>query len=110
MRKLKVTLLGGGSWGTTVASLVAKNTDVSIWARDPATVAEINERHTNKKYLPDAKLPSRLVAFEDIGSAVSNADVLIMGVPSTAFRSVLKEVHPHLRPWVPVIRDRKSVV
>jgi len=57
MNKLKVGLLGGGSWGTTVASLVAKNTDVSLWARNEATVNEINQEHTNKKYLPDAMLP-----------------------------------------------------
>ena len=43
MTSLKVGLLGGGSWGTTVASLIAKNTDVSLWARDSKTVDEINK-------------------------------------------------------------------
>ncbi|MBD3775003.1 MAG: NAD(P)H-dependent glycerol-3-phosphate dehydrogenase, partial [Rhodobacteraceae bacterium] len=42
MRKLKVGLLGGGSWGTSVASLVARNAPVTLWARDGATVDEIN--------------------------------------------------------------------
>ena len=101
MNKLKVALLGGGSWGTSVASLVAKNTEVSLWARDSETVAEINELHTNEKYLPGAKLPSRLKAYNDIGDTVADIDVLVMGVPSSAFRSVLREVRPHLRPWVP---------
>ena len=41
---LRVGLLGGGSWGTTVASLIAKNTDVMLWARDPDTVKEVNDR------------------------------------------------------------------
>ena len=44
MKQLKVAVLGGGSWGTTVASLVARNTDVIIWARDADTVAEINDQ------------------------------------------------------------------
>ena len=57
MRKLQVGLIGGGSWGTTVASLVAHNTDVSMWARSAETVREINKKHTNEKYLPGAKLP-----------------------------------------------------
>ena len=109
MNKLKVALLGGGSWGTSVASLVAKNTEVSLWARDSETVAEINELHTNEKYLPGAKLPSRLKAYNDIGDTVADIDVLVMGVPSSAFRSVLREVRPHLRPWVPVISLTKGL-
>ena len=44
---LKVGLLGGGSWGTTVASLTARNCPTKIWARDLATVNEINEHHRN---------------------------------------------------------------
>jgi glycerol-3-phosphate dehydrogenase (NAD(P)+) len=50
--ELKVGLLGGGSWGTTVASLVTRNTSVKLWARNPDTVSEINEDHTNQRYLP----------------------------------------------------------
>ena len=60
--KLKVGLLGGGSLGTTVASLTAKNAETIIWARDAETVEEINQKHTNEKYLPNAKLTPSLVA------------------------------------------------
>jgi len=109
MKKLKVGLVGGGSWGTTVASLVAKNTDISLWARDPATVNEINQKHTNKKYLPDAVLPENLQAFENIEEVVFDADVLVMGVPSNSFREVLQSVKPHLRPWVPVVSLTKGL-
>jgi len=79
MRKLQVGLIGGGSWGTTVASLVAHNTDVSMWARSAETVREINKKHTNEKYLPGAKLPKNLVAHEKIEDVVATADVLVMG-------------------------------
>ena len=64
--KLKVGLLGGGSWGTTVASLTAKNSSTIIWARNPKTVEEINEHHTNEKYLPNAKLTTSLKASNSI--------------------------------------------
>ena len=40
--KLKVGILGGGSWGTTVASLTAKNNECTLWARNLETVTEIN--------------------------------------------------------------------
>ena len=51
---LQVGLLGGGSWGTTVASLVARKAPITLWARDTNVVDEINRNHTNNKYLPDA--------------------------------------------------------
>ena len=70
MRKLQVGLIGGGSWGTTVASLVAQNTDISMWARSQNTVDEINNKHTNEKYLPGAKLPENLVAHQYIDDVV----------------------------------------
>ncbi|MCU0990715.1 MAG: glycerol-3-phosphate dehydrogenase, partial [Xanthomonadales bacterium] len=79
---LKAGLLGGGSWGTTVASLIARNAPVKIWARCDETVKEINESHRNSKYLPGATLHSKLVATHRIEEAVSGCDVLVMGVPS----------------------------
>ena len=68
--RLNVALLGGGSWGTAVAALVARNGPVTLWARDPDTVAEINEQHTNARYLPGTKLPDSLRATTDIAQAV----------------------------------------
>mgnify|MGYP003630394440 CR=1 FL=1 len=109
MTNLKVGLLGGGSWGTTVASLVSRNAPVTLWARNPATVEEINTLHTNSTYLPGAKLPTKVVASNDIAETVSGADVVIMGIPSQNFRSVLQEVKHHIRPWVPVISLTKGL-
>ncbi|AQA17667.1 NAD(P)H-dependent glycerol-3-phosphate dehydrogenase [Halioglobus japonicus] len=109
MKQLKVAVLGGGSWGTTVASLVARNTDVTIWARDEGTVTEINEQHRNSKYLPGAKLHDNLKATGDIGAAVAGADVIVMGIPSQNFRTVLQEVRTHIRAWVPVISLTKGL-
>ncbi|MAD97008.1 MAG: NAD(P)H-dependent glycerol-3-phosphate dehydrogenase [Flavobacteriaceae bacterium] len=107
--KLKVGLLGGGSWGTTVASLTAKNTDTIIWARNPDTVEEINTQHTNEKYLPDAKLTPSLKASNSIAETVKEADVVVMGVPAQSFRTVLEEAKPHIRPWVPIINLAKGL-
>ena len=63
MTELKVAVLGGGSWGTTVAALTTRNAPVTIWARKSDTVDEINREHRNHKYLPDAKLPESLRAL-----------------------------------------------
>ena len=107
--KLKAGLMGGGSWGTTVAALVARNAPVTLWARSQETVDEINTHHTNTRFLPDALLPEQLIATTDIEEAVAGMDVIIMGIPSQAFRSVLEMVRPHIRPWVPVISLSKGI-
>ncbi|MDH3992911.1 MAG: NAD(P)H-dependent glycerol-3-phosphate dehydrogenase, partial [Gammaproteobacteria bacterium] len=67
-----------------------------------------NQR-TNKRYLPGATLPEKLVATNDIGEAVRDADVIIMGIPSQNFRTVLQEVKQHIRAWVPVISLTKGL-
>ncbi len=107
--KLKVGLLGGGSWGTTVASLTAKNSEVILWARNADTVKEINEHGTNRKYLPDAKLHKNLKASNSIQETVQDADVIVMGIPSQNFREVLKNAKPFIRPWVPIISLAKGL-
>jgi len=107
--KLKVGLLGGGSWGTTVASLTSKNAETTLWARDEATVNEINEEHTNSKYLPGALLHKSLRASTSIEETVKHADVVVMGIPSQHFRSVLKDAKPYIRPWVPIVSLAKGI-
>lgn len=107
--KLKVGLLGGGSWGTTVASLTAKNTPTIMWARNEDTVQEINKFHTNNKYLPDAILTDSLRATTSIEEAVKDADVIIMGVPAQSFRKVLQDAKPYIRPWVPIVSLSKGL-
>ncbi len=107
--QLRVAVMGGGSWGTTVASMVSRNTRTVLWARDATTVAEINEQRTNKRYLGDARLSPRLSASADLGETVRDADVIVMGVPSQMFRATLTEVARHIRPWVPVISLTKGL-
>lgn len=107
--ELKVGLLGGGSWGTTVASLIARNAPITLWARDDDTVREINEQHTNLKYLPEAKLPAKLTATNDLEKAVSKMDVVVLGIPSQNFREILEDIKNYVRPWVPIISLSKGL-
>ena len=84
-----VTVLGAGSWGTTVAHLAASNVPTTLWARDPQVVEDINRDHVNRRYLDGYDLHPELSATTDIGRAVAAADLLVVGVPSQAFRSTL---------------------
>ena len=102
-RPVRVTVLGGGSWGTTVAALAAANTQTLLWARDPDVADEINGDHRNGRYLADRVLPASLRATSDLAEAAAFADVLVVGVPSQSIRAVLTQAAPNLRAWVPVL-------
>jgi glycerol-3-phosphate dehydrogenase (NAD(P)+) len=107
---MKVTVLGAGSWGTTVAALLCRRDhEVLLWARNPDVAAEVNEQRSNRAYLPDARLPARLRATADLEQASRHADLLVVGVPTGAFRKTLEQVRPHLAPWLPVVSLSKGL-
>jgi glycerol-3-phosphate dehydrogenase (NAD(P)+) len=103
-REPKVVVLGGGSWGTTVASICARRGPTLQWVRSDATAKDINEQQRNSRYLgDDVILSDTLHATTDFAEAANCADVLVMGVPSHGFRAVLTALAKELRPWVPVV-------
>ena len=103
-REPKVVVLGGGSWGTTVASIAARRADTLQWVRSAETAADINERHRNLKYLGDeVELTPSLKSTTDFEKAADSADVIVMAVPSHGFRDVLMDLGETLRPWVPIV-------
>ena len=104
LRDPKVVVLGGGSWGTTVASICARRGSTLQWVRSEDTANDINENHRNTRYLGnEVELALTLEATTDFSEAANCADVVVMGVPSHGFRSVLTELAKELRPWVPVV-------
>ncbi|TDL02985.1 NAD(P)H-dependent glycerol-3-phosphate dehydrogenase [Mycolicibacterium obuense] len=103
-RDPKVVVLGGGSWGTTVASICARRGPTLQWVRSQETADDINNHHRNTKYLGnEVELAHDLKATTDFVEAAECADVIVMGVPSHGFRGVLTELAASLRPWVPVV-------
>jgi len=108
-RPMRVAVLGAGSWGSTVASLAARNAETQIWARRAEIAEEINRHHRNERYLRELTLHPRLRATADLEQAVRDCDVLVVGVPSHSFRETLRSASPHLRPWVPVLSLAKGL-
>lgn len=109
MKPFKIAILGGGSWGTTTASVISRNCTSMLWARDTAIVDEINKEHRNPRYLGDAALNPKLRATADIGEAVSGTDAVLIAVPSTHFREVLTSALPDMPEAVPVISLSKGL-
>ncbi|MGH3154512.1 MAG: NAD(P)H-dependent glycerol-3-phosphate dehydrogenase [Streptosporangiaceae bacterium] len=105
---MRIGVLGAGSWGTTVASLLAGRHECILWARDPELAGQIHEGGVNPRYLPGFTLPSGLRATADLEKAVHDVDLLVVGVPTRGFRAILVDARPHLRPWIPVVSLAKG--
>lgn len=90
----KVAFIGAGSWGTGMATVVARKNEAEtiLWARRAELAETINLYHENPQYLPDIPLPENLHATHDLEEALARADVIVMGVPSHGFRAVLRDV------------------
>lgn len=106
---IRVSVIGAGSWGTTVAALAAHNAPTTLWSRRATLAEQIDTEHENGDYLAGYRLPAQLRATADLEQAVRDADLLVMGVPSAGFRSALEAVKPYLRPWVPVVSLAKGL-
>ena len=109
MRRSKIAVLGGGSWGTTTASVISRQCDAVLWARDAQIVDEINQRHTNTRYLADATLHPKLTATMELNVAVEHADAVLIAVPSSHFREVLVNALPDIPRDIPVISLSKGL-
>lgn len=109
MKRSKISVLGGGSWGTTTASVISRQCNAVLWARDEQIVDEINQDHTNTRYLPDATLHPKLTATTALNVAVEHADAVLIAVPSSHFREVLMSAMPDMPRDIPVISLSKGL-
>ena len=94
---LRVTVLGGGSFGTAMANTAARNgCDTMIWIRNPDVAENINQTHVNQQYLPNFLLEQSLRAESDLETAVRDRDIILVAIPSHSFRSVLQQIKPFI--------------
>lgn len=106
----KVSVLGAGSWGTALAMVLSENGhDTLIWSHRQNLADEINERHTNEKYLPNIHLPEKLAATSDLKKAVEHGEILVFAVPTKAIREVAQSVNQHLNKKVLIVHVSKGI-
>lgn len=110
MNPMKVAVLGAGNWGSTLAHLAGANGhDVHLWARDSLQVDEINENHTNKRSVPELRLSTNVRATSSLKKAVVDASLVLMVIPSQAFRQVSRAAGEVLLPDQVVIHATKGL-
>jgi len=96
MKKLKVCVLGGGSFGTALADIAANNDHATtLWLRDRDLLAEINEKHLNSRYLPNVLLSQSLQATDDLALSLRHAELIFVAIPGKYFRAVIQAAKPY---------------
>ncbi|MFA5385374.1 MAG: NAD(P)H-dependent glycerol-3-phosphate dehydrogenase [Eubacteriales bacterium] len=105
----KVAILGAGSWATALAVLLAnKGLQAAVWSRRAQLAEEINDKRENMRYLPGVILPDKLKFTANLEEVLAGAGYVIFGVPSFAFRGVLREVLPYLPSGSLIINGAKG--
>lgn len=90
----KIAVLGAGSWGTALAMVLSENGHpVNIWGNMSERIDEINQKHTNEHYLPGVKLSESIVGYTDLKEALKEVGFILLVVPTSAIRSVTKQIN-----------------
>ena len=109
---MKISIFGGGSWGTTLASLLAgnnKDSEVVLWAREEEVRESIEKDRENRKFLPGVKLSDNLKVTNDIREAAENSDILVNAIPSQFARETAKKYSKHLKEGITIVTVSKGL-
>jgi len=104
-----IGIVGGGAWGTALAvSARRASRDVMLWAYEPDTIAEINERHRNALYLPGVELDPAIKATAKL-SHVAACDLVLMVTPAQELRAIGRELNSLMRADQPLVIGAKGI-
>ncbi|WP_299947615.1 NAD(P)H-dependent glycerol-3-phosphate dehydrogenase [uncultured Microbulbifer sp.] len=105
-----VVVLGGGSFGTAIANIVAGNGhDTRQWMRDATQAEACREARENNQYLPGVALHPGLRISSDLHEAVQGCDIVFIAIPSKSFRAVVQRLAPMLKPGTMLISTTKGI-
>jgi glycerol-3-phosphate dehydrogenase (NAD(P)+) len=102
---MKVTILGAGAWGTTLGLVLSQNEhEVTLWAHRPEHLRELERTRRNERYLPGVELPAGWNYLPDLEEVIHGASLIVMAVPSKAFRGVAGHLRQVRTPIVSVTK------
>jgi glycerol-3-phosphate dehydrogenase (NAD(P)+) len=106
----KIGVIGAGSWGTTLADLLAKKGhDVTLWAYEPELVAEMAGTGKNSLFLPDITLSPRLRYTNSLEEAVAGMDIVLFVAPSQVVRGIIAAVLPFISAEAVIVSASKGI-
>jgi len=105
-----IGVIGAGSWGTTLADLLAKKGhDVILWAYEADLVKEMATTGVNAAFLPGIKLSSRLRFTNSLQEVATGKDIILCVAPTQVFRSVISGVLPHIAEGTLLVNAAKGI-
>ena len=107
---MQIGVIGAGSWGTTLADLLAsKGFPVSLWAYEHDLVERMQASHENDLYLPGFTLSENLSFTHDVSTAVAGKDLVLFVPPSQVLRLLLKQALPHFAENAIIVSASKGI-
>jgi glycerol-3-phosphate dehydrogenase (NAD(P)+) len=107
---VKLAVIGGGSWGTALAIVLAPRAErVRLWVFEEGLAARIQETRENDIFLPGFKLPEHAEATSDLEHALAGADIVLGVMPSKHARRLYREMLPHLHPNMIFVSATKGI-
>jgi glycerol-3-phosphate dehydrogenase (NAD(P)+) len=108
----KIAILGAGGWGTALAIVLTRSRQphsISLWVHDPELAEFLCRERENPSYLPGQKLPKQVEVTNDIGAAMSGAQIVVGAVPSAYARKVYAHARPYWNPEMIVVSAAKGL-
>ncbi|MFC1674704.1 NAD(P)H-dependent glycerol-3-phosphate dehydrogenase [Candidatus Omnitrophota bacterium] len=91
-RKIRISILGDGGWGTTLAIILhRKGHAISLWSAFPKYAAYLDKKRRNPKFLAQVKIPKGIKITHKISEAAREAEIIVLAVPAQYLRAVLKK-------------------
>lgn len=106
---MKICVLGAGTWGTALASLLAKNGhSVRLWSAIPSEIDELKNKGVHKN-LPNVLLPDNIIYLKDIADAARGAEIILIVVPSSYLRATTERLAPHIDDGAIIVTAAKGI-
>jgi glycerol-3-phosphate dehydrogenase (NAD(P)+) len=105
----RVAVVGAGAWGTTLAALASRRATTTLWAREPEVVTSIADHGENRLFLPGLALPADLRASTSLDESLTDAEVVIVAVPTQHVRAVMTAAGPFLRAHPLILSVAKGI-
>lgn len=106
---MRIGVIGAGSWGTTIASMLCEQQDTLLWAREPEVASAVNREHENPIFLPGLPLSPSLRATVDPVEAVTDRELLLLAVPVQHLRATAARFANSVDPDVTILSLAKGI-
>ena len=108
--KTRIGVVGGGSWGTALAKLLAdKGFTLDLWVFEPEVKEQIEKERENTVFLPNIKLPKNIIPSNDLEAVVKGKDLVLMVVPSHCMRDMADKMKNFISPETIIVTASKGI-